>query len=189
MNIKELFFTPYGIIIVICVVLYFAPTLLNIPTLQFQSIGWKSNVAINDGEWYRLISAIFLHGSFLHLFLNMYSLWAVTPTVTSIFGSLGKNPNLVFISIFLISGICGNILSYYFNSSNSLGASGAIFGLIGAIAAFAILKQQTEIMTNILYVLGLNLILGLMPGSGIDNFGHLGGLIGGFLVGLGFLLL
>jgi rhomboid protease GluP len=189
MNFKELFFTPYGIIIIICVALYFAPNLLNISTFQFQSIGWKNNVAINDGEWYRLISAIFLHGSILHLFLNMYSLWAVTPSITSLFGSIGKNPNLVFITIFLLSGICGNLFSYYFNSSNSLGASGAIFGLIGAIAAFAILKQQTEILTSLLYVLGLNLLIGLMPGSGIDNYGHLGGLIGGFLVGLGFLIL
>ena len=130
-----------------------------------------------NGEYYRLLNCIFLHGGIIHITCNMYSLYIIGTQLESFFGKIR------YLIIFLLSGICGSVLSLAFSNSNSIsiGASGAIFGLLGAILYFGyhyrvylgnVLKNQ--IIPIILLNLGIGFIV-----SGIDNFAHIGGLIGG----------
>jgi rhomboid protease GluP len=184
---RSLFTTPYGIIIVICCVIFFLPSLGIISQGYIFENFMKINSEINAGEKYRLLTSVFLHGDFFHLLFNMYSLFIIGGGFIQAFNYFGKNANLSFILVFLVAGICGSLVSYYFNSLPSLGASGAIFGLIGALLAMSIIKGQTEILMSYLYLIVMNLVIGFLPGSNLDNSGHIGGLIGG--IGMGALLL
>jgi rhomboid protease GluP len=177
---------PQGVIIIICIILYALPYILNINPMYFNSLGWKDNAKIIDGEWYRLISSVFLHGGLFHIFLNMYSLYAVAPVVTNLYEYFGKNPNLSFITIFFVSGICGSLASFYFNPNFSLGASGAIFGLIGALLSVAIMRGQTSLLAGLIPTIAINVLYGMSTPM-IDNSAHFGGMLGG--MGIGALLL
>lgn len=138
-------------------------------------LGAKYNHGIANGQFYRLVTCMFLHGGFVHIGLNMYALFAIGPLVEKIFG------RWKFLIIYFVSGIIASLLSYLLSDSISVGASGAIFGLLGACLVFA-LKNKNKIgksfLSNIVSVIFVNVIIGLsMPN--IDNFGHFGGLIGG----------
>lgn len=131
-------------------------------------------------ELYRLITSMFLHGSFVHLLLNMYSLYVIGPQIESFFG------RTKFLIIYFGSGIIGGLLSMAFqnNLTVSIGASGAIFGLLGSLIYFGYhyrVYLGGVIKSQIIPLLIINLAIGLMI-SGINMFAHLGGLIGGVLV-------
>jgi rhomboid protease GluP len=175
-NYKEFFTTPWGIIIIVCCLL-FLPQLVGI---DINSLGWKDNFAIRNGQWYRLITSIFLHGGIVHLLLNMASLYNLAPLSTRLFGMFGQNGNVAFLTIFFVSGLMGSLASYYFSQAYSLGASGAIFGLIGALLAISYFKKLPELYQSILSVTVINLALGFTFPN-IDNYAHIGGLVGGFL--------
>lgn len=133
-------------------------------------------------ELYRLITSMFLHNGIWHLLLNMYALYILGPQLESFFGKFK------FIIIYLISGIAGNLLSLLFISGNtvSVGASGAIFGLMGALLYFGYhyrVYLGTVIKSQIIPIIFLNLLLGFMT-SGINNFAHIGGLVGGILISM-----
>lgn len=157
--------------------------LLQLATSQFYGIdvvmalGAKVNEAIAAGQVWRLITPIFIHAGVVHLLVNMYSLYALGPAVESFFGS----PRMLV--LFLLSGVAGVILSLALSPYASVGASGAIFGLLGALGAFLFLHRSTlgrwgsVQLRQIIFVAVLNLALGLTPG--IDNWGHLGGLLAG----------
>ena len=140
-------------------------------------LGAKINAAILAGQAWRLITPVFLHAGLWHLFVNMYSLYALGPAVERLFGWRRM------LVVYLLSGAAGVEVSLAFSSANSLGASGAIFGLLGALGAFlylhrASLGRSGEIhLRQIVFVALINLALGLMPG--IDNWAHVGGLGGG----------
>lgn len=140
-------------------------------------LGAKSGEAIADGQYWRFITPMFLHIGVLHLFVNMYSLYAIGPAVERFFGT----PR--FLAQYLLSGFAGVIFSLAFSPFPSAGASGSIFGLLGSLGAFLyvhreIFGQFGRIqLRRIVFVALLNLGLGLMPG--IDNWGHLGGLLAG----------
>lgn len=150
---------------------------------NFAQLGWKSNSAIANGEYYRLLTSNFLHSDIFHLLINMYSLWAIGPSVIFVYGS-----NAIFLVIYLLSGIGGSFLSYLMSPSPSVGASGAIFGLVGAMLAFAIKTGNYSLLNQIVLVIIINVAIGFTPGTRIDNYGHLGGLITGFVVGFLFLI-
>jgi len=140
-------------------------------------LGAKVNELISGGEYYRLVSCMFLHGGIMHVALNMYSLYALGPFVESIYGKFR------YTIIYFLSGIVSSIFSYMFSSHISVGASGAIFGLLGAALIFAIKMKdrvRKDFIMNILSVIGINLIIGFSIPN-VDNFGHLGGLAGGIL--------
>jgi rhomboid protease GluP len=145
-------------------------------------LGLKSGEAIADGQYWRFITPIFLHIGVLHLFVNMYSLYAIGPAVERFFGT----PR--FIAQYLLSGFAGVIFSLAFSPYPSAGASGAIFGLLGSLGAFLYAHRDLfgkfgrVQLRQIVLVAMLNLGLGLMPG--IDNWGHLGGLLAGALLTL-----
>ncbi|MFC0269997.1 rhomboid family intramembrane serine protease [Metabacillus herbersteinensis] len=139
--------------------------------------GAKFNPLIAEGEWWRFFTPIVLHIGMLHLFMNSLALLYVGSAVEKIYGSTR------FLVIYLLAGVAGTIASFAFSPSVSAGASGAIFGCFGALLYLGIVLPKLFFRTlgsNILVVVGINLALGFVI-PGIDNAGHLGGLIGGFL--------
>jgi rhomboid protease GluP len=141
-------------------------------------LGAKVNSLIANGQYYRLVTAMFLHGGIVHVSLNMYALYSIGPLVENVYGK-GK-----YIVIYFLSGILSSLASFMFSNSISIGASGAIFGLLGAALIFAI-KMKNRIgrgfINNIITVIGINLVIGLSIPN-IDNFAHLGGLLGGIVI-------
>ena len=147
-------------------------------------MGAKVNELIAQGEVWRLFTAMFLHGGVLHLLFNLYALYALGPLLE------GYTGHIRFLTIYLVSGLYGSLLSYAFSDPVSVGASGAIFGLLGGTLVFFLKYrdnfggQGRAILQNMVVVLALNLVIGF--GSGfIDNWGHIGGLLGGMLVTFG----
>lgn len=140
-----------------------------------------SNLLIKDGEYYRLFTSIFLHSGLLHLGFNMYALYVIGPQIESFFGKWK------YLFVYLVSGLCGSILSFTFNvGSISVGASGAIFGLLGSMLYFGYHYRTylgNVVRSQIVPIIVFNLILGFTLG-GVDNFGHIGGLIGGVLTSM-----
>lgn len=146
---------------------------------------------IAHGEWWRLITPMFLHAplqgqfSFFHIALNMYILWIYGPNVEEAFG------HVRFLALYLIAGFTGGAASYAFGSCNSLGvgASGAIFGVVGVLLVYLYRRRTSAFlaayMRNLLIFVGINLLIGASV-AGIDNFAHIGGLAGGMLLGAGF---
>ena len=139
--------------------------------------GAKEVSKILAGEYWRFLTAVFLHGDLTHLAINCYSLYVMGLTVERIYGH-GK-----YLGVYLLAGVFGNIGSFVFSTSPGIGASGAIFGLLGALLYFGVENWyafKKYFGTNLLFVLILNAGLGFSIPR-IDNFAHLGGLIGGFL--------
>ena len=141
--------------------------------------GMKINQAIIEGEYWRLITPMFLHGSIFHLGFNLYALYILGRRIERFFGSFR------FILLFLIAGITGNLFSFFFTPAPSLGSSTAIFGLLAAEGVFIYQHRELfgdrsrTILRQIIQVAVINFLIGLSPG--IDNWGHFGGLIGGAL--------
>ena len=148
-------------------------------------LGAKVTPLIVQGEYWRLFTAMFLHIGILHLAFNGYALLAIGTELERLFGS----PR--FVAIYFLSGLFGTVASYAFSYRIAAGASGAIFGLIGALAAFFTLHRERlgawgrARLGNIAFLIAINLFLGFTQ-PGIDNLAHLGGLISGF--GLGWAL-
>ncbi len=169
------------ILMAVCIGVYLVQTaselLLgsDIPAL----LGMKINQAILSGQVWRFFTPMVLHGSLLHLAFNMYALYLFGPSLERRFGRWR------FLLLFLISGFVGNVLSFIFSPDASLGSSTAIFGLLGAEIVFSYRNQgllgtsARRVLVNVVVVAALNLAFGLSPG--IDNWGHVGGLLGGLL--------
>lgn len=133
--------------------------------------------AVKAGEYYRLITAAFFHSGALHLFCNMYSLYIIGTQLETVMGK----PK--FTVVYLVSALTANLLSGVLNGVGiySLGASGAIFGLMGALLYFGYhyrLYLGSVITSQIIPLILLNLFIGFSM-SGVDNYGHIGGLVGG----------
>ncbi len=148
-------------------------------------LGAKVTALIAAGEYWRLFTAMFLHIGLLHLFFNGYALFVVGTELEQIFGR-GR-----FLAIYLLSGLFGSLASYALSPHLSAGASGAIFGLIGALGAFFYFHRERlgawgrSRLANIVFLIAINLFLGFTQ-PGIDNLAHLGGLVSG--AGLGWAL-
>ncbi|QNU68511.1 rhomboid family intramembrane serine protease [Ruminiclostridium herbifermentans] len=139
--------------------------------------GAKINLFILEGEYWRFISAMFLHSNEVHLLLNCYSLYMIGTQIERLFG------HVKMIVIYFVAGLVGSIASFAFNIYPAVGASGAIFGLLGAMLFFAIKRPsllKSSFGANLLTILVINLVYGVMN-ERIDNSAHLGGLVGGFL--------
>lgn len=155
-------------------------------TAALYVLGAKENDAINVGQWWRLLTPMVLHGSLMHLLFNSWALYALGTEVERVYGTLR------FVALYLLAGLAGSIASYVFNpQSLSVGASGAIFGMLGALAAFSYTSRSligweaSRMQLGQMATLAvINLAFGFIPGSNIDNSAHIGGLIVGGLVGL-----
>ncbi len=135
---------------------------------------WPVGVAIG-GEWWRLLTAAFLHGSFLHIAFNMYVLFALGPTLERILGH-GR-----YLTLYLLAALGGGVASYVFSDIRtvSVGASGAIFGLMGALVVAG--RRLRYDVTQVLILLGINVVIGFLA-PGVDWRAHLGGLVTGAVV-------
>ena len=151
-------------------------------TVLYQ-LGAKYGPAIDAGQYWRFLTPIMLHGGLLHLGFNSYALYALGPETERIYGS-GR-----FFAIYVLAGLAGSIASYVRSPSLSIGASGAIFGLIGALAAFfysarsligaEASRQQVQ---QLIAMAAINIVLGFAV-EAIDNAAHIGGLVAGGLAG------
>ena len=132
---------------------------------------------VNFNQYYRLFTGMFLHAGILHLLFNMYALYIIGMQLESF---LGKAKYLI---VYLLSGIGASMLSIFFSNSFSVGASGAIFGLMGALLYFGYhyrVYLDSVVKSQIIPLIVLNLILGFTI-SGVDNWAHIGGLVSGIL--------
>jgi len=148
------------------------------PDFLFAYLG-KVNTYILAGQVWRLITPILLHGSLLHVISNLYALFVLGMQLEGIYG------HRRFVELFFISAFGGNVLSFVLMPAPSLGASTAIFGLLAAEIIFVLQNKSylggrtRSLLSNLLFILLLNLMIGFNPAFNIDYFGHLGGLIAG----------
>jgi len=168
------------VIIVVTIFVYVLQILSELHLLGFSPVlyGEKINEAIIAGQWWRLITPVFLHGPIWHIGFNMYALFIIGQDVERLMG------HRRFILLYFLAGFAGNVFSFLFTPNPSLGASTAIFGLIAAQGIFVYINRRflvnaRRILQNILQVAAINLFIGLTPG--IDNWGHVGGLCGGLI--------
>lgn len=168
-------------LIALMVVVYGAMTLAggstNINVLI--TFGAKVNALVQQGEWWRLITPIFLHIGFTHILMNMITLYFVGIQIEAAFG------HTRFLIMFLVAGIGGNIASFCFSDSLSAGASTAIFGLFGAFLMLGKSFWENPVIRQLartfLAFVVMNIAFDVFT-PGIDMAGHLGGLVAGFLV-------
>ncbi len=135
-----------------------------------------ATVGVADGELYRLFTAAFLHGGLLHLLFNMYALWLFGPPLEQAFGRLR------FGALYGVSALAGSAASYGFGAQYvpALGASGAVFGLFAAYVVVS--RRLGRDVSGLFVLLGLNVVIGFLPGSNIDWRAHAGGFVVGGLV-------
>ncbi len=148
------------------------------------AFGAKVNRYIAGGQFWRLFTANFLHVSLMHLLFNTYALWQLGPEVERVYGRTR------FLILYLLAAMYGATASYAWGGELSAGASGAIFGLVGTLAAYFLRyrdlfgRRGRAYLSNMLVIVVVNLLIGVST-PGIDNWGHIGGLISGFLLGYG----
>ncbi|NEY35732.1 rhomboid family intramembrane serine protease [Streptomyces sp. PRKS01-65] len=132
---------------------------------------------VAEGQWYRLLTSMFLHGSTLHVLFNMLSLWWIGGPLEA---ALGRAR---YLALYLLSGLAGSALSYLIAAPNqpSLGASGAVFGLFGATAV--LMRRLNQDMRPVVVLLAINLVFTFSPGFNIAWQAHIGGLVAGVVIG------
>lgn len=141
--------------------------------------------AIQNGEYWRLVTSMFLHGGLVHLAFNAYALYQLAGLFELLLGS-GR-----LLATYFISGVAGSLASVMWSGLPSVGASGAIFGLLGALIAFLLRRrsmltpQAKSLMSQLIGWAAINVFLGFSVPR-IDNAAHLGGCAVGFLIGLSF---
>ncbi len=143
----------------------------------------KVDARIREGEWWRLVTANFLHGGVLHIAVNGYALVMIGPTVEQLYGRVRM------LAVFLIGGVVGFAASTLFIRQDSLGASAGIFALLGVLLGFGLRAREVlapqarrALIREILMVAAINLAFGVMVPY-VDNAAHIGGFLGGLLLG------
>ncbi|MBI4762314.1 MAG: rhomboid family intramembrane serine protease [Chloroflexota bacterium] len=174
-----------GVTVVVYLLQVASVLLFGYPT-TFSNIDWLSlygariNEFIQAGQLWRLLTPVLLHGSVTHIFFNMYALLSFGSALEQFFGR-GR-----FLALYLLGAFAGNVTSFLLTGGYSVGASTAVFGLVGAEAVFLYRNRRLLAGTfrnaigNVLFIIAINLFLGAsLPG--IDNWGHIGGLLGGLM--------
>ena len=159
-------------LIVINVIIYLL-TIMNPYLIDAFAV---SRFGVLNGEYYRLFTGMFLHGGIFHIVFNMYALYIIGTQLESFLGKWK------YLAVYLLSGLGGSVLSIFFTNGLSVGASGAIFGLLGSLLYFGYHHRvylETVVKSQIIPLIIINLLIGMSPG--IDNWAHIGGLIGGVL--------
>ncbi len=181
-KVEKVFKSKFPVItyalIVINVIMFVVPLLYGQLEAMVETL-CTHGPSIRAGQYYRLISGMFMHGSLFHIIFNCYALYVLGTQLESFMGKVK------YITIYLLSGLMGALFSIIFNGNvASIGASGAIFGLMGALLYFGYhyrVYLGNVIKSQILPLIVANLLFGLLM-PGIDNAAHIGGLIGGALV-------
>ncbi|MFN2593377.1 MAG: rhomboid family intramembrane serine protease [Actinomycetota bacterium] len=145
--------------------------------------GLLQRAIANKGQIYRLFTPMLLHAGLLHIAFNGYALFLIGPFVERIFGSRR------FVGIFIATGLVGSAVSYMWGPCNELGvgASGAIFGLLGCLAVYVYRRRDNPAMNmlwrNIVFIVILNAIIGIAASGQIDVRAHAGGFAAGLIMG------
>lgn len=143
--------------------------------------GMSVNYLIADGQWWRVLTSIFVHSGFLHVLFNMFSLFLFGPELEKIAGKAR------FLTIYLLAGIFGNVATFVFQDGYyaSVGASGAIYGIFGAFAALVYYTRRTmpQLKQIIMPIIIISIIITFLSPN-VNFVSHLGGLITGFIIGL-----
>lgn len=168
-------------VVIFLISAFLSKNILNIDNYTLLYLGGKFGPLIDKGEVWRLVACNFLHGGLMHIACNMYSLYIIGSQVEAIYGKIK------YVLIYFICGICSSLLSYIGDYNTlSIGASGAIFGLMGALLIFLLKNRDVinkETIINFIVIIFINLYIG-MSFSNIDNLGHIGGLFSGIIMGI-----
>jgi len=171
-------------LIVVNVVWYLAMLLFGnrFGPYKYLVFGAQYGPLVSQGQWFRIVTALFVHGGILHIAFNMYALYQLGYIIEMIYGEWKM------LVIYFASGIVGNITTqFFYYSTLSVGASGAIFGLAGALFITGYKEETAHYMKSlamsVLPMILINVIYGFIPGSHINNAAHIGGLITGLLLG------
>lgn len=163
--------------------LIFIVTLLPFIGHQLFTAGMGINSFISAGEWWRLITPMFLHAGFMHLLFNMFSLFIFGPELEKIAGKAR------FVTIYLLAGLFGNVASFFLKDAAYayVGASGAIFGVFGAFLALIYYTKGNipQLRQVILPIVVLSVVMTFLQ-SNINVTAHIAGLIVGFMIGLSY---
>ncbi len=169
-------------IIVFILMLFLGINIISPTPQELLEIGGNRRSEVLGGEYWRLISSIFIHSGIKHLIMNLFGLCLGAVFLHNVLGKLR------FVICFIVFGVLGSLASIYWNENTvSVGASGAIFGLYGVMLSFLLLKIYPSSMRKIVWGLllvfgGVSLLLGFF--GGVDNAAHIGGLISGFIYGI-----
>ncbi len=159
-------------IIALCIGVFL---LQQVPELRIERRFWTSGLDIASGDYYRLLTAAFLHGGLLHILFNMYALFVLGPQLEALFGTTR------FLTVYVVSAVGGSVTSYVFSAPlvASVGASGAIFGLLGAY--LVVNRHLGRDSSGLLGLLLINALIGFVVPN-IDWRAHVGGFVTGALV-------
>jgi len=160
---------------------------LNIVDMDMQTLvnmgALYGPLTVLDAQWWRLFTAMFLHGGMTHLLMNMFSLYLIGRGAENYFNIKS------YLAIYLFSGLLGGLTSLYMHpASVGVGASGAIFGVFGALAGFFLAHREKiashtkAFMKDFAVIIGINLVIGFAIES-VDVSAHIGGLVVGFIGG------
>jgi rhomboid protease GluP len=170
------------VLLVLNIAIFIVPEVLGLSRFVLD-LGDKDNAAILAGQYYRFVTAMFLHANFTHIGFNAFALYSLGLDVERFYGT----PR--FLAIYFLAGLGGSLASYALSPNDSVGASGAIFGLIGALGAFFYRSRRLfgemsrQQLGSLIFVTLINLGIGFTTPQ-IDNFAHLGGLFVGGVAGL-----
>jgi rhomboid protease GluP len=179
-------------IIVACIALYalalalgiaWTPSITNLLTpsdIALYKLGMTGRLPVANGRWWTPITAIYLHGGILHITFNMLALHQAGPLVERLFGPYR------FFLIYTISGLFGALVSTLMGTYLTVGASGAIFGLMGALIYYGHRIGELPRFLPILRWAAINFLLGMVTPQ-VDNWGHAGGFVGGVLIAMAFM--
>jgi rhomboid protease GluP len=150
----------------------------------FLQLGWKSSPEIlQDKEYYRLLTSTFLHVDILHLVLNMFYLYTLGSDLLNVLGPVW------FFLIYIVSGIGGSLASLKFSpNTKSVGASGSLFGILGSIGFLFLVQGNTQGVMSVILSLVINFAFSQAV-KNIDDWGHIGGFVSGFIMALLFVVL
>ncbi|ESU23707.1 hypothetical protein FEDK69T_11110 [Flavobacterium enshiense DK69] len=169
-------------ILVFLIMIFSGINIISPSGLELLEWGGNRRIETMNGEWWRLFTSMFLHGGIMHLFLNIYGLVIAALFIEPILGR--KN----YFTLYLLSGLCGSLASiWWYPNIISVGASGAIFGLYGAILGLLLTDAfPKEGKRFVFMMIGIYVFINLLWGltGGIDNAAHIGGLISGAFIGI-----
>jgi rhomboid protease GluP len=179
-------------LLLVNVVLFVLPRLASILSgIEYDGMlyvfgGLVTNLNMLDGEFWRLVTANFLHVGELHLIFNMLALWSIGRIVADYYG--GK----YLFAFYIVCGIVGGLASIAFAPNTfTVGASASVFGLLGVVIANTRKRHTSSVdfpisLAEVLPMAAYSLLFGFLPNTNINNAGHLGGLIAGLLLGFVF---
>ncbi|PWA07452.1 rhomboid family intramembrane serine protease [Flavobacterium psychrotolerans] len=182
---KDYFMTP--ILIDLNLLVYLIMVMCGLGFFSFEGEdlyrwGAVHRSSVLHGEWWRLLTCIFLHGNLMHILNNLLSLYFVSFFLEPILG------RWCYLFVYIICGLCASLTSIYWHKNGiSVGASGAVFGLFGFMLALIVMKVFEPALNRTFFIItsvfvGYNLLMGLA--GGVDNAAHIGGVLGGFVIGL-----